>query len=92
MFIVKMELLIPRGNILLEICTPDIRISRMSAGYTGIINGYQEKIDHISIKYLTDFGRILKTISWIYLNINQISVNSGQRAKKLEKLLKTATF
>jgi len=54
---------------------PDIR---------GIINGYQEKIDHISIKYLTDFGRILKNISWIYLNINQISVNSGQRAKNLK--------
>jgi len=35
---------------------PDIR---------GIINVYQEKIDQISIKYLTDFGRILKNISWI---------------------------
>jgi len=30
---------------------PDIR---------GIINGYQEKIDQISIKYLTDLGRIFK--------------------------------
>jgi len=50
-----------RGNILLEICTPDIRIS---AGYQtvigGNINGYQEKIDQISIKYQTDFSKILK--------------------------------
>jgi len=50
-----------RGNILLDICTPDIKISRISAGnQRGIINGYQEKIDQISIEYLTDFGRILK--------------------------------
>jgi len=28
----------PRGNVLLEICTPDIRISRISAGYQRPIN------------------------------------------------------
>jgi len=50
----------------------------------GIINEYQEKIDQISIKNLTDFGRILKNISWVYLNISQVSVNSGQRIKNLK--------
>ena len=59
---------VPRGNDLLEICTPDIKIStwyqsvhRISGwqlDISGIINGYKEKIDQISIKYLTDFGRI----------------------------------
>jgi len=57
-----------------------------------IINGYQEKIDQTSIIYLTDFSRILKNISWIHLNISQISVDSGQREKKIEKFLKTAMF
>ena len=33
----------------------------------GIIHGYQEKIDQISTKYLTDFGRTLKSISLIYV-------------------------
>jgi len=51
----------------------------------GIINRYQHKIDQISIKYLTDFGRILKYISWINLNISQISVDSGQREKIWKK-------
>jgi len=32
------------------------RISRISAGYQR--NGYQEKIDQVSITYLTDFNRI----------------------------------
>jgi len=49
---------------------PDIR---------GIINGYEEEINQISIKYLIDFIRILKNICWIYLNISQISVDSGRR-------------
>jgi len=31
-----------------------------------MINGYQEKIDQISIKGLTDFGRMLWNINWIY--------------------------
>jgi len=81
----------PRGNILLEICTPDIRMTRISVGYQdnkdirGIINGYQDKIDQISIKNLTDFGGILKNISWIYSNIGHISVDSGQRVKNLKK-------
>jgi len=52
--------------------------------YSGIINGYQEKIDQISIKYLADFNRILKNICWMYLNISQISVDSGQGAKNLK--------
>ena len=36
---------------------PDIR---------GVINGYQHKTDQILIKYVTDFGKTLKNISWIY--------------------------
>jgi len=48
----------------------------------GVMNGYQEKIDQISIIYLTDFSRILKYISWIYLNISQISVDRPQSKKK----------
>jgi len=42
----------------------------------GIINGFQKKIDQISIEYLADFGKTFKTISWIYLNISQILVDS----------------
>jgi len=56
------------------------------------MNGYQEKIHQISIKYLTYFSRIFKNVCWIYLNIGQISVESGQRVKKLEKLLKKKRF
>jgi len=41
-----------QGNTLQEICTQDI---------SSIINRYQEKIDQISIKYLTGFMKILKT-------------------------------
>jgi len=62
----------------MEICTPDIRISRISSVCKSIINGYQEKIDRISITYLTDFSRKLKKVFWLYLNISQISVDSGQ--------------
>jgi len=54
---------------------PDIR---------GMMNGYQEKNDQISIKNLTDFGKILKNICWIYLNMSQISVDNGQRVKNLK--------
>jgi len=50
------SMLSPRSNFLQEICTPDIRISRVSAGY-------QKKIDQISIKHLRDFSRIIKKIS-----------------------------
>jgi len=64
---------------LLEICTPVIK------DITGIKKGYQEQIDEISIEYLTDFSRILKNICWIYLNIRQISVDSGQGVKKKKK-------
>jgi len=40
---------------------------------------------------MTDFSRILKNISWIYLFNSQVSVNNGQTVKKkLEKLLETA--
>jgi len=49
-----------------------------------MINRYQEKLDQISKKYLTDFSRILKNICWKYPNISQISVNSGQRVKNLK--------
>jgi len=60
----------------------------------GITNVYQEEIDQI--KYLTDISRIFKNIYWIYLNICQISQNSGHKVffvfslKKLVKSLKTA--
>jgi len=36
------------------------RISGYEPDIRGIINGYQEKIDRVSIKYLTDFRRMLK--------------------------------
>jgi len=39
----------------LEICSPDISVSRISGGY-------RDKIYQISIKYLTDSIRILKTV------------------------------
>jgi len=48
----------------------------------GSINGYQEKIDLFSIKYLTKFSRILQNICWFYLNISQISRDSGQRVTR----------
>jgi len=61
------------------------------SGYQGyqpdigsIMNGYQEKIDQIFVKYPTDFRRILKNICWIYLNISQKSVDSGQRVTNVE--------
>jgi len=58
--------LIPRGNTLLEICTPDIRILKISAGYhRGRINGYQEKFYQILFKYLADFNKLLKNNCWI---------------------------
>jgi len=56
------------------------------------MNGYQEKIDENSITYLTDFRKILQNICWIYLNISQVPVDSGQRVKKLKKSLKKAMF
>jgi len=52
-----------------------------------MINGYQEKIDQISMKYLKDFRRIFKNICWIYLTISQISGDSGQTVTNLEKSL-----
>jgi len=48
----------------------------------GIRNGCQEKTDQISIKYLTDFIRILQNVCWMYLNISEVSVDRGQRVKK----------
>ena len=75
---------LPKGNTFLEICKLDIRISRMSAGYHRYNKRISREIDNISIQYLTDFSRILKNILWIYLNISQISVDSGQRLKKLK--------
>ena len=42
---------------------------------------YQEKINKISIKCLTDFSRIFLNACRIYLNISQISEDSGQRVK-----------
>jgi len=65
-----------RGNTLLEICTgyKDIKDIRV------VINVYREKID-FSKEFLTDIVRILKKVCWIYLNINQISVDDDQRVK-----------
>ena len=86
---------------MLEICT----VHRISGyqGYhldiRGIINEYQGKMDRISVYYLTDLSRILGSICWMFLNINQISVGRGQRKKNnkktkknLKKSLKTAMF
>jgi len=62
---------------------PDIR---------GIINGYQQKIDQISVKYLTDFSMILKNICWIYLKISQISVDIDHRVRNLKNRWKRSCF
>jgi len=70
-------------TILLEICTSDIRISEVKKK-----NGYQNKIDQIPIKNLTDFGGILKNISSVYPNISR----QCSQSEKLEKSLKTAMF
>jgi len=46
---------------LLEICTPlCTKISGYQLDIRGTMNGYQEKIDQISIKYLTNLRIILK--------------------------------
>jgi len=64
---------------LLEICTPDIRIST-SAGYQWYNKGIsRENLPNSNYKYLMDFSRILKSICWIYLNINQISMDREQK-------------
>jgi len=47
----------PRSNNLLEICSTDIRIS---AEYQRCNNGYQEKIDQISIKHTDRFQEDIK--------------------------------
>ena len=64
----------PRGDTLLEISTP----ARTSAGYQRYMIRISREFSQISIKYLTDFSRISKNISWIYLDISQISVDSSQ--------------
>jgi len=72
-------------------CTPDIRILRISAGY----QRYNKRIsgeDWPNFKYLTDFSRIFKNISWIYLNISQILVDSGKRAYNLKNCWKQPCF
>jgi len=57
------------------------------AGEQCISNGNQEKIDQNKISYLLiDFSRIPKNISWIHLNISQISKKSDQIVKKRRKL------
>lgn len=58
----------------------------------GIINGCREKIGQISMKYLTDFSRMLKRIFWIYRNCSQISVDSGQIVKNLKNRWKQPGF
>jgi len=63
---------------LLEICTPDIKDIR------GLSNGYQEKIDQISMKYLTDLSRISKISSGYTCISDQIPVDCGQRAINLK--------
>jgi len=69
------------------------RISGYQPDIRGAINGYQEKIDQSSLKYLTDSDRILKNISWIYyLNISQISVDTGKRVKNLKNCGKRPCF
>jgi len=51
-------------------------------GIRGLLNGYQEKIDQIPIKYLTDFRRYQK-ISAGYTLMSQITVDCGQRVINL---------
>ena len=65
-------------------------ISKISDMY--MMNGYQQVIDQISSKYVIDFSRIIKNICWIYQNIGQVSVYSGQRVKNLEQSLKKIMF
>jgi len=82
---------------------------KLHTGYQDIrcvINGYQEKIDQISIKYLgyqykidlsikylTDFSRLLKNLFWlVYQTIRQISVESGKKVKNLKNRWKIAMF
>jgi len=74
---------------LLQGVTPRWKSVHRVSGYRGyqpdikvIIIGYQEKIDQISVEYLTDFSRLLKSICSIYLNNSYISVDNGQGEKK----------
>jgi len=53
---------------------------------------YQEKNDQISVKYLIGFSRILKITCWIYPNLSQILVDSGQTVKKLRHRWKQPCF
>jgi len=45
---------------------------------------YHEKSAQISIKYSGGYRQSTKNISWIYLNISQISVDNGHRVKSLK--------
>jgi len=81
-----------RGNNLLEICTPDIRISNISAGY----HSYNQRISRENWPYFNwisnRFQQILKNICWIYVNISQISVDSGQGVKNSKNRSKQPCF
>jgi len=79
LFVVTVEGITPCWKSVHRISGTDIR---------GIENGYHEKIDKISIKYLTDFIRILKNICWTYQNISRISVDGqwSQKAKNFKKI------
>jgi len=66
-----------RGNTFLEIHTVDIIIYRISEVYQKDI---YRKLKKISWKFPADFSRISKKF-WIYLDINQISMNSSFEKK-----------
>jgi len=82
----------PRSNTLLEICTPDIRIS---GAYQ---SRYNKRISRQNWPYFNQMSdrfqqNTNKNIFWIYQNISQISVDSGQRAKtwKIAKYRQSST-
>ena len=69
--------------------TPDIRISRISAGYQRSIKRISRENWPISIKYQTDFSRISKIC---YLDIRSDTSGLWSKSSKLKKSLKTALF
>ena len=73
-------------------CTPDIRISGISVGYQRY-NKQISRENRPNFNYISDrLQQTLKNISWIYLNISQISVDSGQRVKNLKNSWKQPSF
>jgi len=82
----------PRGNTLLEICIPHIRISKISGWY----QRYNIRISRENwpnSNYISDrIQKNVKNICWIHLNIIQISVDNGQRLKNMKSRWKQPCF